>query len=99
MKGLLFVALALLLAACLPAFRDDAVKTYTASPPFTHGFYTEAVGVFVASSTARISAFEGPNCALRPTRLNGPDTALVCDAPGRYALQTTGTISAGVVRR
>lgn len=94
--------LALLMAAlagCLPAFRDEAVQRLEAPAGWTHAYKTDAAGVFVAASSARIEAVEGPNCQLRNTLAGGPNSAVSCDAPGTYLLRTNGAISAGVVRR
>jgi hypothetical protein len=98
MKRLVAALLALALAGCFPAFTDNAVVVETPVAPWTHAYSTAVSGVFVASSSAPITAFEGPGCELRDTRVNGPRTALVCNAPGSYRLQTRGSVSTGVVR-
>ncbi|MCX7689008.1 MAG: hypothetical protein N2045_13665 [Fimbriimonadales bacterium] len=98
MKRIALIVLVSLLGACFPAFNDSAVAVDTVLPPWTHGYSTTASGVFVASSTQEITAFNGPNCAVRDTRINGPRTALICDAPGAYRLTTKGTVNAGLLR-
>lgn len=97
MKRLLLLGL-IALAGCLPALNDPAVQRIQVTPPWTHGYTTEARGVFVAASSTRIEAVEGPNCQLRNTLVSGLNSAVSCDAPGTYKIQTTGTVSVGVVR-
>lgn len=89
----------LALAGCLPAFNDSNVKREAVEAPWTHGFSVEVRGVFVAASSGPIEAVEGPNCQFRDTVAAGPRSAVSCDAPGRYKLQTKGTVSVGVVLR
>lgn len=101
MKRLLviLVVMAGLLTACFPALTDPSVVVQPAQAPWTHAFRVKVAGVFVAASSAPIVAVEGPNCQLRATLVGGPNSAVSCDAPGSYRLQTTGSVSAGVVRR
>lgn len=100
MKRFLFsIVLVGLLAACVPAVIDAQVRVETPVAPWTHAFSTTTTGVFVAASSARIVAVEGPNCRLRDTVVGGPQSAVSCDAPGSYRLQTLGTVSATVMAR
>jgi len=99
MRWLTLAFVMVALAGCFPALNDPAVQRILATPPWTHAYTTEARGVFVAASSARIEAVEGPNCQLRSTLVGGPNSAVSCDAPGTYLIRTSGAISAGVVRR
>ncbi len=98
MRAVLFLTV-LALAGWFPALNDPNVKREPVEAPWTHGFSVEARGVFVAASSGPIEAVEGPNCQFRDTLAAGPRSAVSCDAPGRYRLQTRGTVSAGVVLR
>jgi hypothetical protein len=93
------LVLGVVLAGCVPAWVDNRVAVEAPTAPYTHAYSTTATGVFVAASSRAIVAFTGPGCALRSTLAGGPDSALVCEAPGRYQLQTTGVVNAGVVVR
>lgn len=96
---ILALALALTLTACLPAVIDPQLTVQPVQAPWTHAFSTTATGVFVAASTTAIVAVEGPNCRMRNTVVGGPNSAVSCDAPGTFRLQTAGTVSATVMAR
>ncbi len=100
MKRFLFsIVLLGALAACIPAVIDAQVRVETPVAPWTHAFSTTTTGVFVAASTTAIVAVEGPNCRMRNTVVGGPNSAVSCDAPGTFRLQTVGTVSTTVMAR
>jgi hypothetical protein len=96
---ILAISLVLMLAGCLPALNDNRAIPEPVEAPWTHGYRVEVAGVFVAASSAPIVAVDGPGCVLRSTLAGGPNSAVSCEAPGRYKLQTAGRVSAGVVVR
>lgn len=98
MKRLLLIPLLVILAACVPVVVDVAVVQEPAQAPWTHVFRVDTAGVFVAASSARILAVDGPGCQLRATAIGGVDSAVSCNAPGRFKIQTAGSVSAGLVR-
>lgn len=99
MRRLALIIAILALAGCIPAWTDSRAIPEPATEPWTHAYRVEIAGVFVAASSAPIVAYSGPGCQLRDTLAGGPNSAISCQAPGRYFLRTSGAVSAGVVAR